>query len=452
MTLRATTSADIEASEKTGAPPIQPDSAFFRLHLKSILATALLLRLAIVWLVLAHFPKGWLFRSQGELGFLAQSLLAGHGLASPFGGSTGPTAFLAPGYPAIIAGIFFLFGTFTTASAVAVMLLQTLFGVLTVLLIVQITYREFGALAANLAGGFWAIGIPFLWMSAVFWDTSLSILLLTGALALSLRCLRQPGTGIWALMGAYGGLTLLVNPSLSLTLLGLFALTVYQTLYQAVYRNADHTQSISLLGPFLAALLFLLVFAPWPIRNAHVLHSFIPLRSNLGFELWKGNRPGATSLDESALYPVFNHQEFADYAAKGEILYMRDKSALARQYIQAHPGIFIRLSIERFFRYWTGTGTLESSPFLASHETFTTLLALIGLVWLVKARRVQLAVLLALPLLLFPLPYYITHSEFRFRIMIEPVTTILAAYAMSKWIASRTRSSATTTSPVAPSQ
>src|SRR5260370_6197811 len=129
MTLRATTSEDIEASEKTGSPPIQPDSAFFRLHLKSILATALLLRLAIVWLVLVRFPKGWLFRSQGELGFLAQSLLAGHGLASPFGGSTGPTAFLAPGDPAIIAGIFFLFRTFTTASAGAVMLLPTLFRV-----------------------------------------------------------------------------------------------------------------------------------------------------------------------------------------------------------------------------------------------------------------------------------------------------------------------------------
>ena len=158
---------------------IQPGAAHARLHLKTILAVATLLRLAIVWFVLARYPKGWLFRSQGELGFLAQSLLAGHGLASPFGGSTGPTAFLAPGYPAMIAAVFALFGSFTQASAAAIMLLQTLFSVLTVILIVRISYREFGALAANIAGAFWTVAIPFLWLPVVFWDTSLSILLLT---------------------------------------------------------------------------------------------------------------------------------------------------------------------------------------------------------------------------------------------------------------------------------
>ena len=72
-------------------------------HAVAILAVALLLRLLIVWFVLARFPHNWLYSRGIELGTLAQSLAAGHGLNSPLGGSTGPTALLAPGYPALIA-------------------------------------------------------------------------------------------------------------------------------------------------------------------------------------------------------------------------------------------------------------------------------------------------------------------------------------------------------------
>jgi hypothetical protein len=42
------------------------------------------------------------------------------------------------------------------------------------------------------------------------------------------------------------------------------------------------------------------------------------------------------------------------------------------------------------------------------------------------------AVLMALPLLLFPLPYYITHAEFRYRLNIDPLLTLLAAYAVTQ--------------------
>ena len=230
-------------------------------------------------------------------------------------------------------------------------------------------------------------------------------------------------------MGLYAGLTLLINPSLSLTLLALFLWSAYQT--------AIKTRTTPIIQPLAAALLCLLIFAPWPIRNARVFHAFIPLRSNLGFELWKGNRPGATTVDEVAVYPVFNRQEYDDYANRGEIGYMGHKTALAKQYIRAHPAIFVSLSAERFLRYWTGTGSSEPSLFLELHACLTTILGAFGLVWLFRSRRTQLAVTLLLPLLLFPLPYYITHAELRFRILIEPVTTILAAYAVSRWIESR---------------
>jgi hypothetical protein len=42
------------------------------------------------------------------------------------------------------------------------------------------------------------------------------------------------------------------------------------------------------------------------------------------------------------------------------------------------------------------------------------------------------ALLFTLPLLIFPLPYYITHAEFRYRLVIDPLLTILAAYAVTR--------------------
>jgi hypothetical protein len=39
---------------------------------------------------------------------------------------------------------------------------------------------------------------------------------------------------------------------------------------------------------------------------------------------------------------------------------------------------------------------------------------------------------MALPMLLFPLPYYITHAEFRYRVILDPLLTILAAYAVTQ--------------------
>ena len=70
--------------------------------MRSIPALALTLRLGVVSMVLFLYPKNWLFSKSPDLVFLAQSLAAGRGLSSPFGGSTGPTAFLAPGYPAVL--------------------------------------------------------------------------------------------------------------------------------------------------------------------------------------------------------------------------------------------------------------------------------------------------------------------------------------------------------------
>jgi 4-amino-4-deoxy-L-arabinose transferase-like glycosyltransferase len=353
------------------------------------------------------------------LGTLAQSLVAGQGLSSPFGGSTGPTALLAPGYPALISLFFRIFGSFTFAAAIAVMLMQVLFSVTTVLLIMMVARRCFDSRTANLAGVFWAVSLPLIWMPTIFWETCLSTLLLVGMIALALRCEQKPTRLLWALMGAYCGLAALVNPALLMALLALLGWAAWQTRKSSYY------------SPLLALVVFVLIYAPWPIRNARVLGAFIPLRSTVGFELWVGNRAGATGFLDESEFPLFNQWEYGQYVGKGEVAYMRDKSALARTYIRAHPVEFLKRSGLRFIRFWTGTGNKDGSLIFALHAVLTTTLAGLGIWRLCRAGRIRLALLFSLPLLFFPFPYYITHAEFRYRLVIDPLLTILGAYALT---------------------
>jgi hypothetical protein len=65
------------------------------------------------------------------------------------------------------------------------------------------------------------------------------------------------------------------------------------------------------------------------------------------------------------------------------------------------------------------------------HVMLTSLLGLSGLAALFKRHRAA-AMLFLLPLLLFPLPYYITHPESRFRLVLDPLLTILSAYAVTR--------------------
>jgi hypothetical protein len=394
-----------------------------RPHTWIILALAFGTRSLTLLFVVQRFPHMWLYSRGIELGTLAQSLVAGHGLSSPFGGSTGPTALLSPGYPVVIAVCFRIFGSFTFQAAVAVMVLQLLFSLATVLLVIQVAEQCFGHRAANMAGTFWAVSLPLVWMPTIFWETCLSTLFLLGMVALSLHAVQRPrailGPVFCLVLGAYCGLAALVNPALLLTLLALLVWVAWQT------RKSD------CLCPLLALLVLALVYAPWPIRNARVLGAFIPMRSTVAFELWMGNHAGATGFLDESLFPIFNRWEYDQYAALGEVAYMRRKSALAQEHIRAHAGEFLRLSTVRFLRYWTGTGSQHGSAVFTIHAVLTTLGGVIGLGRLWQRRSFRLACLFLLPLILFPLPYYITHAEFRYRLVVDPLLTILAAHGVS---------------------
>jgi len=377
-------------------------------------------RLIVLAMVIVFNPHNWLYSRGIEMGLLANSLLHGLGYSSPFGGVTGPTAFIAPGYPTLIAAVFFVFGSYSFASAIAIMVLQIAISLLTIWWMMKIARETLGFRTAMLAGAFWAISLPLLWIPTIFWETSISECALVGMIAFALRARHQPTIATWITFGASSAVIALINPALLPSLLAMMGWLAWQT------------WRVSRTAPLLGLLALVVVFSPWPIRNALRFHAFIPTRSTVGFELWMGNRPGSTGFLEESLFPYYNQQELTSYIAKGELAYTRDKSQQAWTYIRTHPGTFLNLSARRLFRFWMGTGSAGGSPIFVLHAVTTTVLGAIGLLLLFPRRRHmrEFAALIGLPLLLFPLPYYITHAEFRYRLNIDPLMTILAAYAV----------------------
>src|ERR1700761_5440122 len=89
----------------------------------------------VTYLTLAHtyrirpYDDHMLFGE--EMGRIARALATGFGFSDPFRGHTGPTTWVGPLFPLLLAGVFKLFGVFTAGSAWVILTLNSLFSALT---------------------------------------------------------------------------------------------------------------------------------------------------------------------------------------------------------------------------------------------------------------------------------------------------------------------------------
>ena len=94
-----------------------------------ILLLALALRVGFAWNETRHLPPSVRGTAPflNETSNIARSLALGHGFSDVFRRNTGPTAWLTPVYPLLVAGVFRMFGVFTPGSFYAVAGLNILF-------------------------------------------------------------------------------------------------------------------------------------------------------------------------------------------------------------------------------------------------------------------------------------------------------------------------------------
>ena len=391
--------------------------------LTMVVLVALGLRLSVTL-----FPVGGDQMHIRQQGRVAEALLDGRGFGSPFK-SNQISAIMPPVYPVIVAAFFKLFGVQTTASIHAVHAFDSVLSALACIPVFLMTRRSFGEPVAWWAAWGWAFSPYGIYFAATWaWSTHLLLLCLCWLLYLAQDLEQSTRLGLWAGFGLLAGFAGLTEPSVLVIIPFLLALACWQL------RVAGKRWLMPLL---FACTVMAATISPWIIRNAMVFHRFIPMRDNMGLELWLGNNGRSLHWTNDDLNPQNSAKELADYDRMGELAYMDHKMVQAKEYIGDHPVWYSWMCARRAVYLWTGYWSfnrdyLGQEPMDLANIPLTTCLTLLGLLGLVTAwcGRPSECIRYAGVLFLFPFMYYFVHpGAYRMR-PLDPLIVILGCHAV----------------------
>ncbi len=421
-----------------------------------------------------------------EAGRIARSLVTGHGYGNPFNGLSGPTAWLPPLYPLLMAAAFKVFGVYTRGAALALMVVDSAFSAAIVPAVYEIAARVFDARGIARRGARYAapVAVWSAWMWAVYpaalqyavhwiWEMSVTACLFSWAIVVALRLRgvgeehdagakasasmgnmrleaeasgylfvsgRETKSGLWFVLGVLWGLIALSNASLLLCLPAMMAWVAWPEL------RGGRLRARTVVGAVLTCVAFAAVMAPWVVRNERVMGAPVLTRDNFGVELYE------STLERNAGYPWgttlplwVGDPEYKQYVRMGEIAFATMRGDEAKARIKAQPGRIAKWTLDRFLFFWDGTphpanGHLANEFLRQLSYSFLSVCGLLGLALMLR-RRVEVAGLFALIFVLLPLPYYLVTVQPRFRHPMEPLIAVLAVYlfrcAEKKTVASR---------------
>jgi 4-amino-4-deoxy-L-arabinose transferase-like glycosyltransferase len=374
-----------------------------------------------------HWRFAW------EMGMVGRSVATGKGFSSPFPPDTGATAWLGPVYPALIAGVFKVFGLFTAASAIALLALNSLFSALTCIPVFLIARKTMGERQARWAVWIWALFPYAIYLSAGrIWENALSALLLTALVWYTLVLEERGNTTLWAGYGALWALTALTNAGVCVLLPPLGLWIAWRRSREGKPWLRDATVS---------ALVLAALVTPWEIRNEKTFQRFVPLRDNFWMEMRVGNTGDLSDIYPDWAHPGRSPRELELYQQLGETGYLGHMRDVATAFIRQYPGAFVSLCVRRFIYTWTGFWStnpvfMKDEPFQFPNTFFctsVTILALLGLRRMWRYRR-EWAGPYVIALVFFPLIYYITHPGIEYRHPIDPLIVILEAGAVVEFL------------------
>jgi len=399
-----------------------------------------------------------------EAGRIARSLATGHGYANPFNGMSGPTAWLPPLYPLLMAAAFKMFGVYSRGAALALMVVDSALSAAIAPAAYEIAARCFDARGiARRAATYGApVAVWSAWMWAVYpaalqyavhwvWEMSLTACLFSWAVVVALRLRGVGGEGgefahpthddgavlngapmqhavaLWFVLGLLWGLIALTNASLLLCLPAMLVWVAWPEL--RVWRLGRGT----VVGAVLTCVAFAAVLAPWVARNERVMHAFVPTRDNFGVEFYESTLERNDGFPWGTTVPLWTGDpEYQQYAQLGEIAFAKMRGEQAKARIRARPWRTAKWTLDRFLFFWDGTphavnGHLANEFLRQLSYCFLSVCGLLGL-GLMLRRRVEGAGLFALIFVLLPLPYYLVTVQPRFRHPMEPLIAVLVVF------------------------
>jgi 4-amino-4-deoxy-L-arabinose transferase-like glycosyltransferase len=399
-----------------------------------LFAVALALRIAYAWAAIGldaqpHYDSL-------EFDTVAWNLARGFGFALDSGGMHYPSATSPPLLPWITSLLYRAIGH----QYFAAVILQCVIGAIAPLLLAAFGTAMFGSAVGRLAAWLAAIHPLLLFISGYLLTETLFITLLLAALALSVDWVKTPRPARAVGAGIAWGLCNLARPTALLLPLALFAWGWVPLGLSLAPRERMRQMAMLLLGMGL-------VIGPWTLRNAIVLHTFVPVAARSGGALLAGNnavvwndpvkRGGATDN-------LWVPEILGEYRRLTEPQLQALTHARALAFLRAHVADWPAMALAKLERFWRltaeggGTGIWQRpgsplSPLLARIDPLLVWSAAIlpfalwGLgVALGGPRRwfQSLGLWIIVYFMLITVVYF---GSLRMRIPIEPLVVLFAA-------------------------
>jgi len=421
-----------------------------------VLLAATIVRLA--WIVYVFATRSSAFSSftldwSNEIGQIATNIYGGRGFSSPFRLGAQPTAWECPVVPYLFAGFLRLAGGNTDNASRLIGLSQAWMGGFTAAVYWLIgrhaSLRHPGLFPAWFSPALAVVVI--LWPESIYsvsnaWYCVWQEAALAVFVLLAMRWWDRASFGSSVSVGLAGGGAALINVSP-------LPIIAFVFLFPMLRRRGRG----SILGPTMVAVAsFALVVTPWLVRNGVVFRTFVPLRSNTGYEIFQGNnelecirQPGHPR------HPGTDKQEFERYLKLGEIRYCRECVERSAAYVRQHPWETVRRTGIRVYvcwltditdrwnpepehRWWSGS-SLSIARYLAT--VLLTAVSVGIVLWALFGRRFRslpYAPLLAAVILLLPIAHYFTLADAEYTVAFRMWVGVIAVELLG-CISSRSR-------------
>ncbi|HVM75633.1 MAG TPA: glycosyltransferase family 39 protein [Candidatus Saccharimonadales bacterium] len=384
------------------------------------------LRMALVLWARTYVGSAETMRPFGpEICRIAAHIAAGKGFHSPFAaGETGPSAWVGPVYPYFVAAIFWLLGSYSRASAITLLTLQCVMGAATGVGIYKLGAKTLGERVGFWAALIWTCSpIFFRWPASYIWDFAATALLLTVCFAVSVDVGKNGAPKSWLALGASWGLGALLNPAL-------LSLLPFSFIHAGV---ANRRAKVPCLRPvLLATLLFAAILSPWLVRNYVVFGRPVFLRDNFWFEFSLGNYHFSNGMGWTAHHPDGNPAIGQQALQLGELAFIEMHKREALDFVRREPREFLELTAHRVLWFWDGTPLhYQGQEWWQPWEFWPlSVLGWLGLLFALT-RRPTGWLLYAAALIVYPIPYYLTYAQAKYRYVIEPEMLLLSVYLVS---------------------
>ena len=374
----------------------------------------------------AAWPDSWAYVS------IANSLVSGHGYS--FESAVNKNAeYRAPLYPLFLSMVF----KFTGNNIFFVQLFQSLFGVITCLLVYGVGRRLFndktGLLAAILACVY-----PFLvYISSILVTEQLFVLFLLLSIYFLIRGRDDLRYVFILAAGISLGLGALTRPSV-------LAFVPFCGMY--LFFRPVNNRGRCLAAAALLFLSTLLTISPWTIRNYIKHGEFILISTAGGESFWLGNNDMAKGNDSAAQLAglpeeILSQLSESSSPKTAEEVYWR----AGIDWVEKHPKRFLELYMEKLINFWRITPDHITNIYRQKWIRYGCaailvplyLFSIIGM--LGNRYRYRDHMILYFALLSFPLGLSLFITSFRFRIPLDPVLLLFAASALLRILPKNSR-------------